>query len=233
MRPSLPALVVAAVALGPSCKASVSADVGVSSKEQVADFDQPIDPATTTHAEAEDTTPVYALLGARHDLRLGGSGGTRQATCRCLAAALGQAGDAAFEWQSVPPKTNPDTQLVIALASDGLECPGEPKDSLGASYWGYRRNGDDIVVLIETARFGRPMTGGAVIPKPMGEGQVYVRPAGKSVPYGKPLDATQKDCKIGNPGPPRTSAPSIEETEGDDDVPVKSEDDDDEFIPTD
>jgi hypothetical protein len=90
------------------------------------------------------------------------------------------------------------------LSSDGQTCKGEPKDSLGASYWGYRISGNDVVVLVEAAHGGRPLTSGAVIPKPVGPGQVYVAPASKKLPYGRPLTGGGM-CKIGNPGGSRTA----------------------------
>jgi hypothetical protein len=221
-----------ALACAAGCKASVRGNVNVGARAQVAEFDEPLDPTaqSTTPAEPDEGAPAYALLGARHDVRLSASG---QPNCACLAVALGQPNDPAFDWQSIVPKTNPETQLVIALSADGIECAAAPKDSLGASYWGWRREGDHVVVLVENARFGRPLTAGGVIPKPMGEGQVWVRAAGKDVPYGRPLDTTRKDCRIGNPGAPRTSALSPDEDPRDDVGPMHSEEPDDEFVPAD
>jgi hypothetical protein len=55
-----------------------------------------------------------------------------------------------------------------------------------------------------------------VIPKPLGSGQVYVRPANKKVPYGRPLNTTDKLCKIGNPGPARPGPGPKQEEEDQD-----------------
>jgi hypothetical protein len=141
------------------------------------------------------------LLGARHDLKL--RPGSATASCECLAVALGGARSSGMVWGAVPPELDDGTQLTIALSSDGQTCKGEPKQSLGASYWGYRLRGNDVVVLVEAARGGRPLTTGAVIPKPVGPGQVYVAPASKKLPYGRPLEG-KGWCKIGNPGQART-----------------------------
>jgi hypothetical protein len=143
------------------------------------------------------------LLGARHDLKL--SAGKSTATCRCLNVALGAAQSPGMAWSSTPPQLDDSTQLSIALSSDGVDCKEEPKGSLGASYWGYRISGNDVIVLVEAARGGRPLTSGAVIPRPVGPGRVFVAPASKKLPYGRPLDGAG-NCKIGNPGPIRSSA---------------------------
>lgn len=146
---------------------------------------------------AAELSRSRVLLGARHDLRLTTGKGT--ASCRCLAVALGGARSSGMSWSAAPPDIDDATQLTLALSSDGQECNGEPQGSLGASYWGYRISGNDVVVLVEAARGDRPLTTGAVIPRPIGTGQVFVAPASKKLPYGRPLDGTGL-CKIGNPG---------------------------------
>lgn len=143
------------------------------------------------------------LLGARHDLKL--RPGQSTATCQCLAVAVGGAHGAPMLWSGATPNIDETRQLSIALSSDGQGCKDEPKGSLGASYWGYRISGNDVIVLVEAARGGRPLTTGAVIPKPVGPGQVYVAPASKKLPYGRAADGNGM-CKIGNPGQPRTAA---------------------------
>ncbi|MDF3067984.1 MAG: putative secreted protein [Polyangiaceae bacterium] len=146
------------------------------------------------------------LLGARHDLKLrAGKGST---SCECLSVALGGSRSSAMLWSAVPPDIDESMQLSIALSSEGQACKGEPKKSLGASYWGYRLSGNDVVVLVEAARGGRPLTNGAIIPKPVGTGQVYVAPTSKKLPYGRALEGNGL-CKIGNPGAVR-SAPFTE-----------------------
>lgn len=141
------------------------------------------------------------LLGARHDLRLQPGKGT--ASCECLAVALGGSRSSGMMWSATPPDIDDSTQLTIALSSEGTSCKAEPKGSLGASYWGYKISGNDVIVLVESARGGHPLTSGAVIPRPVGAGQVYVQPAAKKLPYGRALDG-KGACKIGNPGQARS-----------------------------
>lgn len=188
------------------CHASVKGHVNASGDEQVqgqANVDEtPTEPASSA-APASSAKPrqaavagsaPQALLGARHDLRL--AAGQKTAVCSCLAVSVGQPTSSAFAWESTPPVTDPDTQLVIALSSNGVPCAEQPKDSLGASYWGYRTRHGDVIVEVEEARFGRPVTSGAIIPKPAEGGHVYVRPTRKSVPYGRPLDKSGRDCRV-------------------------------------
>jgi hypothetical protein len=110
-----------------------------------------------------------------------------------------------MQWSGEPPAIDPGTQLSFALSSEGQTCTGEPKNSRGASYWGYRISGNDVIVLVEAARDGRPLTSGAIIPKPVGSGQVYVAPASRKLPYGRGKDGSAR-CSLGNPGAPRVSA---------------------------
>jgi hypothetical protein len=207
------------LALVSSCRAQLGAE-GSASARASGDFeargsasartDDSSDSAwTDTSSEgspsSEGVVPVGsgepALLGARHDLRLSVDRATNQ--CQCLSVALGEANLPAFRWKAGPPLLDPETQLVIALSSEGQTCEGEPKDSLGASYWGYRLNGNDVIILVESSGRGRPLTAGAIIPKPFGDGQVYVAPAAKKTPYGRAKDGGPL-CKLGNPGPART-----------------------------
>ena len=160
--------------------------------------------APTSGVTSAVTVPVgKVLLGARHDLKLeAGKGST---SCQCLSVALGGASEGGMAWSGGAPSLDASTQLGIALSSEGQACKDEPKHSLGASYWGYRISGNDVVVLVEAAREGRPLTSGAVIPKPVGQGQVFVAPASSKLPYGRALDGKGL-CKIGNPGQVRTTA---------------------------
>jgi hypothetical protein len=194
---------IACVVLCGGCRASASASVNTGQKqEEFADFD---DPAQTPPEEPATTGADYALLGARHDLKL--SPDRKTPTCACVAVALGGAGDPAMVWEGQRPEIDQQSELVIALNSEGIACDSTPKDGLGASYWGYKLSGDDVIVVLEVARFGRPITTGAVIPRPAANGQVYLQPLTRDVPYGRPLDATQKLCLIGKPAaPPSNSA---------------------------
>ncbi len=193
------------------CRASVKADINASANAKSSEeFNEPLSDEKGD-SESDFGSAEQALLGARHDLTLAPE--KKTPTCRCLAAAVGGPGDPAFKWQGGSPKMDPATQLVVAVSSEGMTCEGEKPDSLGASYWGYRLSGDDVVVIIENARFGRPITQGAIIPRPIGAGQVYVKPAGKDVPYGGSLSASDPMCKLGNPGPSKgVPAGSMDQT---------------------
>jgi hypothetical protein len=184
------------------CKASASASLKTSG-----DIDSTSDEAPASESLTQPTSssaPEIALLGARHDVRYTGSA---TPACRCLAAALGPVNQAGISWRSHVPEVDPGTQLVIALSSEGVGCP-DPKDGLGASYWGYRIAGEDVIVVVESARDGRPVTSGAIIPKPTGNGRVLVEPLNARVPYGQSLASGEKRCVLGNPGAPRTAAPA-------------------------
>lgn len=167
------------------------------------------DPLTVTDTGSGPVGNSVELLGARHDLRLTSSAASTPA-CTCLAVALGAPSDPRFDWLSGAPRTNPEVELVIALGSAGVSCPGVKEGSLGASYWGYRWSGDDIVVLVEAAKLGRPITTGAIIPKPFGSGKVYVEPVRKKAPYGRALSGSGR-CSVGNPGPARTRPRTADE----------------------
>lgn len=199
------------------CQASLNADASASADGQTrADADASADAqldaegqgemtqntgagsAAGTVASMSDMPPASrVLLGARHDLQLRPGKGT--VSCQCLAVALGSSRSTGMMWRSTPPEVDDSTQLTIALSSDGTACKDEPKGSMGASYWGYKISGNDVIVLVESASGGHPLTSGAVIPRPVGSGQVYVSPATKKLPYGRALDGTGA-CKIGNPG---------------------------------
>lgn len=146
------------------------------------------------------------LLGARHDLTLATDAATAQ--CACLKVGLADSSRGPFRWKAAPPDIDRSSQLVVALSSEGTGCT-DPKGSLGASYWGYKRSGDDVVVYVENAVKGRPLTSGAIIPKPFGAGQVFVAPAERGVPYGRAVDG-KGNCKLGNPGLP-AGAPGANE----------------------
>jgi hypothetical protein len=206
---TLVALFAAALASS-GCHASAEANAKVASAAHDSDSEEhdeaSAEPVSPIAGDQQSATP-RAMLGARHDLRPATD--KKTATCRCLSVVLGTPTDSSMAWQSLVPAIDPRTQLVIALSSDGIACSDAPKDSLGASYWGYRPAGDDVIVVVEAARQGRPITMGAIIPKPFGDGQVYIQPKMAAVPYGRALDGGAR-CKVGNPGPRRTTplAPS-------------------------
>ncbi len=188
-----------------SCQASVSGDVKTHVRhdaeegpEDAADLNKPLS-AKALAASSATAAPAFGaptLLGARHDLSLVVA--HANAACTCIKVAIGTAPSAAFQWQGTVPKLDDDTQLAMALSSESMPCQNEPKGSSGASYWGYRISGNDVIVFVEGARAGRPRTAAAIIPKPVADGQVYVAPAKSKLPYGHPLDGSSAKCKIGN-----------------------------------
>lgn len=143
------------------------------------------------------------LLGARHNVSLRST--ESAVACRCVSVLLGPASMPQLAWKGEPPRIKPETQLVIALAPTS-DCPSPPAGADGASYWGYRIQGNDVVVLLEPLVPGPPRTIAAVIPKPPAEGQVYVAPVTSGFPYGLPLDGNGTRCALGNPGPKRIVA---------------------------
>ena len=195
------------IALGAwGCQASVNADAKTQVRhdaeqgpEDTADFDKPRDAKALAAPSASATGPALdtpTLLGARQDMSLVVA--HANAACACLKAAIGSANSAAFQWQGSVPRLNDDTQLAMALSSESMPCQNEPKGSSGASYWGYRISGNDVIVFVEGARAGRPRAGAAIIPKPVADGQVYIAPAKSKLPYGRSLEGGAAKCKLGN-----------------------------------
>jgi hypothetical protein len=199
------ALIALAVAAS-GCRASASASLNTGAKTEV---EEPVEPVSESRSGAPPAAAEVALFGARHDLGL--SADRKNPTCNCVAIALGQPNDPGMKWEGPAPSIDPGTQLVLALSSEGVTCAEPPKEGLGASYWGYRESGDDVIVVLEVARLGRPVTTGAIIPKPVGSGQVRVQPASKAVPYGRPLSASETSCPLGNPGGPRAATRSVQQ----------------------
>jgi hypothetical protein len=199
------ALVLAAVS---GCKASVEGKVDAGKEGDIADFDKPMDPkaALSQPRAFEEPTAQTALLGARQDLSYGGSATPR---CKCLAVAVGQPTEASFLWASVRPSIDRDTEVVVALSSAGISCDSGPA-ATGASYWGYEVVGQDVVVVVESAKPGRPVAQGAIIPRPTGSGRVYIRPLDKAVPYGRPQSGSGDRCQVANLGtvPAASATPS-------------------------
>jgi len=177
---------------------------------------EPTAPASAAPApQAASAGPGRPLLGARHDLSLVAERAT--AKCNCLDVGLGAANAETFRWQSSPPSIDPETQLVVAVSTADSHCTAskaaKKKPSLGASYWGYRIVGNDVVVYVESAHRGRPVTAGGIIPKPVGDGQVWLSPASKQLPFGRPLEGKGTRCKVGN-SPPMRTAPLTQEELG-------------------
>ncbi len=118
--------------------------------------------------EADSRTP--ALLGARHDVFLKSAG---SASCRCLSVARGAAESALFSWAAPVPKLDPETQQVIALGSEGIACE---QNIAPASYAGFEQKGNDLVIYVEEAKDGQPITHGAIIPLVPKGGKLMIQP---------------------------------------------------------
>lgn len=205
-------LVAVSMYLACACQASASGRLEAKSS---GDGDATVDAQGTTEQkarrEAEQLTPpdrdlapasespvsstADAMLGARPGLRPKDpvSAGT---PCKCLSVVLGHPTDPGFAWEGPITRTNPNTQLAIGLTSDGLACPEAASDSLGASYRGYEMSGSDVIVEVETARLGRPVTRGAIIPRPSMGNRVIVRAADPKSPYGRSPDGRAADCVV-------------------------------------
>ncbi|HEY6724167.1 MAG TPA: hypothetical protein VI197_09040 [Polyangiaceae bacterium] len=193
------------------CKASVNAEAKAGASGSSADADASFEAsaegegaaraddfakpkAVAAGPDAEATIAAAtgpALLGARRDLKYQGA---KQATCSCLAVAVGAPSNSAFSWEHGPPIVDGSRQLVIGLSSEGVSC--SENVGLGASYKGYQTPGNDVVVMVERAHEGRPVTSGAVIPRPIAGGQVYVVAAEPGSPFGGAIGDTKQRCKL-------------------------------------
>ncbi len=133
---------------------------------------------TAPAAAAAPAGGEVALLGARHDVYVGQGAPT---PCKCLAVVVGPASAAGILWSGQRPTLDAASQLVIALGSEDVSCD---RPSTGASYQGYEREGDNVLIRVEAAAAGRPITHGAIIPKPPAGGQIQILAQG-SAPYGR------------------------------------------------
>lgn len=212
------------------CKASVNAEAKAGSSGSSADADANFEASAAGEADGDDLDKSKAaaagpdraatvaaatgpaLLGARRDLKFQGP---KQATCSCLAVKLGEPGDAAFAWEHGPPIVDGSRQLVVGLSSEGVSC--SENVGLGASYKGYQTPGNDVVVMVERAHEGRPVTSGAVIPRPIADGQVYVVAAEQGSPFGGTVGDPKQRCKLelpaAAPGARAALAPAATTTE--------------------
>jgi len=201
-------LACASVALISGCKASVEGNVNTGkSEEEIADFDKPMDPNAASGTRGmTGSMPDTALLGARQDL---GFNGATTPKCRCLAVSVGQPTDPAFQWAATRPTIDEGTEIVLAFTSAGVSCDAGA-DAPGASYWGYEVVGQDVIVVVESAKPGRPIAQGGIIPRPAAGGHIYLRPVDASTPYGRPLSGAGQKCQIASLAQPAavTAAPT-------------------------
>ena len=156
-------------------RAEMQAEAAAKKQEQGAE--------TSKAEEASQISDMndHALYGARHDLFLQEAEGT---PCKCLAVAVGQPGDERFVWAGDAPGIDSSSQLVLALGSEGVSCDF---DGAPASYAGYVKEGPNVVILVEAAKEGRPITHGAIVPKPGEGGKLMTKATGKA-PYGRAND---------------------------------------------
>jgi len=195
-----------ALPLALGCKGSVKADAKASTNgDSEMDFDaegkrdeaweSEALPASNSKARTSETqapgqtpTTAAAMLGARHDLAPAGG---QQPACQCLTVVAGAPNRSGLTWSAAPPQIDVRTQLVVALSSDQVTCPVEvPK----ASYMGYEVREADVVIQVEGAVAGRPLTQGAIVPRPMTGGKLLIESA-PNLPYGKPTSG-QGTCSV-------------------------------------
>jgi len=178
-----------------ACKGSVKAEAKTSgSAESEVDFDAgekrdeawesealpSSDSPRPRPAEPQSAPPPVnaALLGARHDLT---PTGNPAPACECLVVVAGLPSRAGLSWSGAAPEIDPKTQLVVALTSDQVTCTAEAPR---ASYMGYEVREADVVIQVEGAVAGRPLTQGAIVPRPMTGGKLLIESSAQ-LPYGK------------------------------------------------
>ncbi len=120
------------------------------------------------NAEVSDAST--ALLGARHDVFLKSA---QKPSCRCLSVALGQPNNPVFSWAAPAPHIDESSQQIIALGSEGVECDA---NIAPASYAGFEQKGESIIVYVEEAKDGQPITHGAIIPLLKKDAKVMIQP---------------------------------------------------------
>jgi hypothetical protein len=195
-------LVVASVlaACHASAKASVSANATTSADDdRKYETPEPASPAPTGGTRPMAVTAPTAtadrtiFLGVVHDLTLA-AGAAHTPACRCLAVAYGAPTDPKFAWQSGPPRVEPGT-MAVAIAADGISCSAPGFAPSRASISGVERAGDDIVLVVENVKEGRPVMHGALVAAPGGKGSLVVR-ARRGAPYGAPPNGGAGPCRV-------------------------------------
>jgi hypothetical protein len=190
----------------PACKGSVKAEAKASSSgSNDVDFDaskkrdeawesealpasNSVAPATTATAASTEPPANAALFGARHDLN---PTGNPNPACQCLVVVAGDPKRAGLAWSGPAPEIDAKTQLVVALTSDQVGCSVKAPR---ASYMGYEVRDADVVIQVEAAAAGRPLTQGAIVPRPMSRGKLLIESAA-NLPYGK-APSGQGPCSV-------------------------------------
>ena len=132
-------------------------------------------------------------FGVRLDLSMR-PGTPRTPACGCLAVETGMPGKQAFLWDGQVPSIGADA-LVVAVSARGVDCPAEPDESKRrASISAVERDGDDVIIEIESVPEGRPLALGAIVPKPGPNGVLVFRPRDRKVPWVPQGEANR--CRI-------------------------------------
>jgi hypothetical protein len=193
--------VLAAALAGCQAHASASANMTATTQDDDRKYETP-EPASP--APAGGARPMVApapaapvdrtiFLGVVHDLSLA-PGAARTPACQCLAVAYGTPADPKFTWQGGPPRVDPGT-MAVAIAADGVACSARGYAPARASISGVERSGDDIVLVVENVREGRPVMHGALVAAPGGKGSLVVRARG-GAPYGAPPGGGHGPCRV-------------------------------------
>jgi hypothetical protein len=133
------------------------------------------------------------FLGVTHDLSLASSA-PRTPVCNCLTVAHGSPRDPKFAWQAEAPLVDAET-IAIAIADDGVACASRGSASVRASISAVEREGNDIVVVVESARQGQPVMRGALAASPGPNGVLVIR-GRNGAPYGAPPSGGPGPCRI-------------------------------------
>lgn len=169
------------------CRASVSANLNTNER-QSADTTPPPSSELTASQNAKT-----AFIGVTQALALA-DGAAAQATCRCMAAAVGLPGGGAFQWRGTPPVVGEDA-MVVAIGNEKTPCENQG-NFRGPSIQGVEVDGSNVIVTLEEPRPGIPVARGAVFQRPPGDGFLIFH-ASRRLPYGQPLpgSATQV-CRL-------------------------------------
>jgi hypothetical protein len=160
---------------------------------------EPASPAPTAGPRPMAVTPPPGpvdrtiFLGVVHDLSLSPAA-ARTPVCQCLAVGYGAPTDPKFAWQGGPPRFEPGT-MAVAIAADGVACSARGFAPARASISGVERSGDDIVLVVENVKEGRPVMHGALVVAPAGTGSLLVR-ARRGAPYGAPPGGGAGPCRV-------------------------------------
>jgi len=187
------------------CRAHASAKAQVNTSSEADDDHKYEMPESSQPSPPPGTRPLVApppseppadrtyFLGVVHDLALSADA-ARTPACRCLAVAYGSPTDAKFAWHGGAPQLEPGT-MAVAIAADGVACNAPGFAPRRASIAGVEVSGDDVVVVVENVREGRPVVRGALVVPPGGKGSLVIR-ARRGAPYGTPAAGGSGPCRI-------------------------------------